>query len=187
MKRLIYLTIITLSLAVAAPGNAAEKKSGRLLGIAAPDSSDNVKTDVVSDTMITDSEHNMVRFIGNVVAHHGKMTVKAEELEIYSDEKQETMKHIFATGSVVITTETREMKSDRAEFYKADKKLVLIGNASITKGENKVTGEKIIYFYDKEDIIVGGGATERATFKVIPSKESQDKGKKDEKAGVPRK
>ena len=187
MRRLFLLTIIMLSLAVAAPGNAAEKKGGGLLGIVAPDSSDNVKTDVVSDKMVTDSEKNMVRFIGNVVAHHGKMTVKAKELELYSDEKQETMKHLFATGNVVITTETRVMKSDRAELYKADKKLVLTGNASITKGDNRIAGEKIIYFYDKEDIIVGGGTTERATFKVIPSKENQAKGKEDEKGGVPRK
>jgi len=141
------------------------------------DKSENVETIVFSDRMKSESDKNRIRFTGHVVAHHGDMTVKSNELEVYSDKNQTKMKLIIAIGGVVITTEKHIMKSRRAEMYQSEKKLVLIGNASITQGKSNITGEKIIYYYDKEDIIVGGSANERATFKVTPSKVKPEQGK----------
>lgn len=175
MKKLFALTLFTLIIALSAAAHAEEEKRSDKKGEA--QSGETVETTVFSDRMVSESAQNRIRFTGNVVAHYGDMTIKSSELEVYSDKDQKRMELIIATGEVVITTKNNVMKSDRAEMYQLEKKLVLIGNASITQGENNVTGEKIIYYYDKEDIIVGGGANERATFKVTPSKEKPKRGK----------
>lgn len=174
MKKFFALTLLTLIFALSGLTHAGEKNDpdNRIL-----DTSENVETTIFADRMVSESDKNRMTFTGNVVAHHGDMTVKSRELEVYSDKEQNKMELIVAIGEVVITTKNNIMKSDRAEMYQLEKKLVLIGNASITQGENNITGEKIIYYYDKEDIIVGGGVNERATFKVTPSKEKQKQGK----------
>ena len=174
MKKLFALTLFTLIIALSATAHAGEEKTSDKKNEAL--SGEEVETTVFADRMVSESAQNRIRFSGNVIAHHGDMTIKSSELEVISDKEQKKMELIIATGEVVITTKNNIMKSDRAEMYQLEKKLVLIGNASITQGENNVTGEKIIYYYDKEDIIVGGGANERATFKVTPSKEKQKQG-----------
>lgn len=174
MKKLLFPALFALVISAAATVHAGDKPG---FGKLAADKNENVETVVFSDRMKSESDKNRIRFTGNVVAHYGDMTIKSEELEVYSDKEQKRMQYIIAMGDVVITTDTHTMKSRRAEMYQAEKKLVLIGNASITQAENNVTGEKIIYYYDKEDIIVGGGANERATFKVTPSKNKPEQGK----------
>ena len=174
MKKLFVLALFALIIALSATANAAEKNGNDKMVEA--QSGEEVETTVFSDRMVSESKQNRIRFTGNVVAHHGDMTVKSNELEVYSDKEQNKMELIIAIGDVVITTKNNVMKSNRAEMYQLEKKLILIGNASITQGENNITGEKIIYYYDKEDIIVGGSTNERATFKVTPSKEKLKQG-----------
>ena len=173
MKKFFEMTLFALIIALGSTAYAGEKNDSdnRVL-----DKSENVETTVFSDRMVSESNKNRIRFTGNVVAHHGDMTVKSSELEVYSDKEQSKIEIIIAIGGVVITTKNHIMKSDRADMYQLEKKLVLTGNASITQGESNITGEKIIYYYDKEDIIVGGGVNERATFKMTPSKEKPKQG-----------
>ena len=179
MKKFFVLSLLALTIPLAAAASAGDKNGETKTGFDKPfaENSEDVETIIFADRMKSESGKNRIRFTGNVVAHHGEMTVKSNELEVYSDKDQSKMKLIIATGDVLITTKTRVMKSKRAEMYQIEKKLVLIGNASITQGDSNITGEKIIYYYDKEDIIVGGSANERATFKVTPSKEKSEKDK----------
>lgn len=174
MKKLLFLTLFALIISVNATARAGDKNGS---DNRVTDKSENVETTVFADRMVSESDKNRMRFTGNVVAHHGDMTVKSNELEVYSGKDQKKMELIIAIGGVVITTKNHVMKSRRAEMYQSEKKLVLIGNASITQGDSNITGEKIIYYYDKEDIIVGGGDNERATFKVTPSKDKPEQDK----------
>ncbi len=124
---------------------------------------------VTSEKMISESGKNRARFMGNVVAVYGELTLKSQEMEVYSDGEQKELKRLIATGDVVITKGERVAKGERAELYNAEKKIIITGNASIIEKGNNISGEKIIYFYDKEDIIVEGSMTERASFKINPS------------------
>jgi len=178
MKKLVLIAVFMLVIALTAAAHAAdEDNGGKKVEAQSAESDEVVETTVFSDRMKSESDKNRIRFTGNVVAHHGEMTVKSNELEVYSGKDQKKMEVIIAIGDVTITTKNHVMKSSRAEMYQKEKKLVLTGNASITQGESNITGEKIIYYYDKEDIIVGGGANERATFKVTPAKEKPEQGK----------
>jgi len=141
------------------------------------------KITVTSEKMISESGKNRVRFMGNVVAVHGELTLKSQEMEVYSDSEQKELKRLIATGNVVITKGGRVAKGQRAELYNIEKKLIITGNATITEKGSNITGEKIIYFYDKEDIIVEGGTTERAYLKITPS--AEDKHLKDNNAPPP--
>lgn len=138
---------------------------------------------VTSERMISESGKNRARFMGNVVAVHGELTLKSQEMEVYSDGEQKELKKLIATGGVVITKGERVAKGERAELFKIEQKIIITGNASIIENGNNISGEKIIYFYDKEDIIVEGSMTERASFKINPS--DKEKSSKDSDEPTP--
>ena len=180
MRSLIFRVIVAVALlssAVSAQNDAEIEKT---------DSSPK-KTVVTADRMISEADKNRYRFIGNVRARHGEITLVANELELYTDEEKK-MKRIVAMGDVVITKGKRIATGQHAVMYNDEKKLVITENASITEDSSNITGEKIIYFYEKEDIIVGGDEKGRASFKILPSgnnNEDNESGEESEKQPSP--
>ena len=143
--------------------------------VAAGDANLNGATTITADKMITENEKGLMRFIGHVEASHEDINLKADEVEVYSNEKKEAVSKIIAIGNVVVTKGQRRLTGGRAELDYDLKRVVLTGNPTIDEKGNSISGEKIVYQYDKEGIIINGGERKKATL-ILPMKE---KGKGD--------
>jgi len=135
------------------------------------------QTQITADKMITEEEHKRVRFVGNVEAIHEDLKLRADEVEVYSDENKETLSRIVAIGNVVVTKGERRLTGGHAELNYAEKEVVVTGSPTVNDKENRISGEKIIYSYGKEGIIVDGGSGKRATL-LISSPKKDNKSQK---------
>lgn len=151
--------------------------------VAAGEANLNGATTITADRMLTENEKGLIRFIGHVEASHKDINLKADEVEVYSNEKKEAVSRIIAMGNVVVTRGDRRLTGGRAELDYDLKRVVLTGNPTIDEKGNSISGEKIVYQYDKEGIIIDGGAQKKATL-ILPMADKdkdkeKDKGKGD--------
>ena len=117
---------------------------------------------VDSDKMERFGKERLVVFTGNVVARHDGDVQYADRLEVYFDEKEDTILRTVSTGTVrIITRDHRTGTARRAEYYDLDQRVVLQGNARIWRDENVVSGETITIFIAQDRMIVEGGTQER--------------------------
>jgi lipopolysaccharide export system protein LptA len=141
-----------------------------LTAVSFGESNPNEGTQITADKMLTENEKGLLRFIGNVEAKHKDILLKADEVEVYSNEKKEAVSRIIATGNVVVTKGGRRLTGGHAELDYDLKRVVLTGNPTIDEKGNSISGEKIIYQYDKEGIIIDGGSRKKATL-ILPMQE----------------
>ena len=127
-------------------------------------------TTITADKMLTENEKGLLRFIGHVEASHKDINLKADEVEVYSNEKKEAVSRIIAIGNVIVTKGQRRLTGGRAELDYDLKRVILTGNPTIDEKGNSISGEKIVYQYDKEGIIISGGERKKATL-ILPMKE----------------
>ena len=80
-----------------------------------------------------------------------------------------------STGNVrIITRDCRTGTAQRAEYYDAEQRVVLIGNARVWQDDNVVTGERITIYLAEDRSVVEGGKQERV--KAIFYPQGQDDG-----------
>ncbi|MDH5542142.1 MAG: LPS export ABC transporter periplasmic protein LptC [Nitrospinota bacterium] len=97
--------------------------------------------------------------------------INSDEIEALSGEGGEELEKVTARGNVIIVTEKRRITGDVTELFSKEKKVVVSGNATLKEDEDDIKGEKIIYFYDKDDIIISGGSGKRAKMLLTPQKQ----------------
>ncbi len=141
--------------------------------ISAQEAEKKVKTVITSKEMVSENDKGMMRFSGNVELIHGDLYMKSDEMEVYSDETKKKLIKIIATGNVLITKGERVISCDKAELFADEEKIIMTGNPEVTEKGNRIAGEKIIYFYAKEGIIVHGGNEKKASVLIVPSEESE--------------
>jgi len=77
-----------------------------------------------------------------------------------------------STGSVrIITRDCRTGTARRAEYYDAEQRVVLVGDARVWQEENVVTGERITIFLAEDRSVVEGGKQERVKAVFYPKRE----------------
>jgi lipopolysaccharide export system protein LptA len=128
---------------------------------------------VDADRMERFGKENLVIFSGNVVARRDNSVQYAERVEVYLDEKGDRVLRTVSTGSVrIITKDCRTGTAKRAEYYDAEQRVVLIGNARVWRDDNVVTGERITIYLAEDRSVVEGGQQERVKAVFYPK--SQD-------------
>ena len=74
-----------------------------------------------------------------------------------------------STGNVrIITKDCRIGTAKRAEYYDAEQRVVLIGNARVWQDDNVVTGERITIYLAEDRSVVEGGKQERVKAVFYP-------------------
>jgi len=126
--------------------------------------------EITSDNMTMDFANKIAVFEGAVRVNDARMTLFADKMAVTLSEQDE-LKHIEATGNVVIrqaSTDRRAM-AGRA-MYDVDKgTIVLTEKPSVIVGENSVTeAQKITYHRDTERFEFGGG---RPTIRIKRAKQ----------------
>jgi len=142
----------------------------------------NAPVTVNSDTLESLQKEGLAVFKGNVVARQDNAIQYADRMEVYTDAKTKSIERVVSTGNVrIITRDCRMGTAHRAEYYDAEQRVVLIGNARVWREDNVVTGERITIYLAEDRSLVEGGKQERVKAIFYPS--AQDRPKTDIKAG----
>jgi lipopolysaccharide export system protein LptA len=133
----------------------------------------NAPVTVDADQLENIQKEGLVVFTGNVVATQNSSTQWADRMEVYLDDKGDRIVRTISTGNVrIITRDCRSGTAKRAEYYDAEQRVVLIGNARVWRDDNMVTGERITIFLAEDRSLVEGGQQERVKAVFYPK--SQD-------------
>ena len=141
---------------------------------------------VDADQLVSDQKQGLVIFTGNVVARHNNSTQYAERMEVCLDEKGDKVMRTVSTGAVrIITRDCRTGTAQRAEYYDAEQRVVLTGDARVWQDENVVTGERITIFLAEDRSMVEGGAGGRVKSIFYPKREGEASSNGRPAAGAP--
>lgn len=108
-----------------------------------------------------DQKTGIIRFVGDVVAVQGEMTIYAEELVLYQSEEGQRIDRIEAFRQVRIEQGERVATGQKAVLDKIEDQVVLTGSPKISQGADFVEGDEILFFLDSERSIVRSKGEER--------------------------
>ena len=113
---------------------------------------------VTSEQMTFDRNTHTFIFKENVRVKRCNLTIDCDHLRVIRDADENTIKQVIATGNVRFQDGTRHAVAERADYYEADQKLVLVGNprAWDSDEQNELIGDEIIVFLEEERILVKG-------------------------------
>lgn len=141
------LLLSAVLLATGVPALAKGRTSGILPGASAKDPL-NIDADALD---FFDKEQKLV-YSGGVIVTNGPSTLKASRLIILLEGKgagaavgNDRVRHIDAEGPVTMVSKDQIATGDRGSYDKAENKVYLIGNVTITQGESVVHGERAVY------------------------------------------
>jgi lipopolysaccharide export system protein LptA len=124
---------------------------------------------VDADKMERFGKEGLVVFSGSVVARQNNSVQYADRMEVYLDEAGDKITRTVSTGAVrIITRDCRTGTARRAEYYDADQRVVLIGNARVWQEDNVVSGETITIYLSQDRSVVQGGTQERVKAVFYP-------------------
>lgn len=122
-----------------------------------------------------DQDQKLV-YSGSVIVTNGPSTLKAARLIISLEGKgaaaagasNDRVKHIEADGPVTLVSKDQVGTGDHGTYDKADNKVYLTGNVTLTQGESIVKGDRLVYDVTSGVATVQGGAEQggrvRSTF-----------------------
>ncbi|CCJ08818.1 lipopolysaccharide transport periplasmic protein LptA [Methylocystis sp. SC2] len=164
--------LLLVALVAATPAGAAGRSGGILPGASAKDplNIDAGKLDYF------EKEQKLI-YSGSVIVTNGPSTLKASRLIIFLEGKgggqadattNDRVKHIDAEGPVTLVSKDQIGTGDRGSYDKAENKVYLVGNVTLTQAENIVKGDKLVYDVATGMATVQGGAAQggrvRSTF-----------------------
>ena len=98
---------------------------------------------------------------GNVVAEQGRLSIKADRMEIRAKNHQTEL--ILATGSPVklrqqadATSEEIQAEAKRIDYHVSTRKLDMIGEVSLRRGDDLFTGSVLHYDLDTQSLTATG-------------------------------
>jgi lipopolysaccharide export system protein LptA len=135
------------------------------------------KIHITADRLISDSANNNAEFIGNVQARQGETRINADSLKIFFGGESESadaspdqsLEKLVATGNVEIKFDNRLAVARQAVYITAQRMLTLTGpGASVTSGDNTITGETITFYRNDGRFTVEGGTNGRVKAVILP-------------------
>lgn len=117
---------------------------------------------ITSRTMNYDRQNRKATFIGDVVVTDPSMKIMADEMLI-NFSSSNTPEIITATGNVKIWQEDKMSVSKKAVYTVSNGMLVLTGSPVLTRGNDHMTGKRIIFYRDSDRVY-----TEEATIQFRP-------------------
>lgn len=119
---------------------------------------------IEADRMVSQEQDHAVIFRGNVDARQGELLIRTDEMTVYYAQDDTNkgnatggdIKHMVCKGNVQISQGDWVGTSGRMDYVAQERKVVLTQNPKALKGQNMVTGEKIIYYLDDGRSVVDG-------------------------------
>ncbi len=178
-----YLSLagaVALAIALASPLSAKGRSGGILPGASAKD-----PLDIDAGKLdYFDKEQRLV-YSGSVIVVNGPSTLKASRLTIFLDDNgkgaagagSDRVKHIDAEGPVTLVSKDQIGTGDKGSYDRGENKVYLIGNVTLSQGENVTKGEKLIYDTTTGQAVVLGAQNQGGRVRSIftPSEAKGDK------------
>lgn len=111
---------------------------------------------VTADRLEADDAAQRVKFLGNVVARQGDVTIYAAELILFYQKGSKEVERIEADGDVRIVQGARVATGRKGVFYREEGRVVLTGDARVHQGADFVEGDEITVLLGEEKSIVQG-------------------------------
>jgi len=144
--------------------------------MARPGEDKNAPVTVDADQLENRQKEGLIVFTGKVVASQNGSTQYADRMEVYLDAKGESIVRTVSTGNVrIITKDCRMGTAERAEYYDAEQRVLLMGNARVWREDNVVTGDRITLYLAEDRSVVEGGKQERVKAVFYPKSQDSDK------------
>jgi lipopolysaccharide export system protein LptA len=101
---------------------------------------------VTSNRMEADQLGERVTFSGAVTLKKEAVTMHADTVRVFYDERSKGVREIRADGKVTVLQEGRVAHADKAVYFSREEKIVLTGDARVIENENQVGGDRITLF-----------------------------------------
>ncbi len=109
-------------------------------------------------------------FTGDVVAKQGDMTLYADKLIVFFQKNQDQIERLDAIGAVRVLQLDRVATAGKAVFHHLEETLVLIGNAEVTQGKNKISGDVITLYLKENRTLIESSDNRRVKALIVPEK-----------------
>ncbi len=157
-----------------AEGARAQGRAGRPGGAGPAGIDRNSPVTIDADLLENLQKEGLVVFTGNVVANQNSSIHYSDRMEVYLDAKGDGIVRTVSSGNVkIITKDCKIGTAKRAEYYDAEQRVVLVGNARVWQEDNVVTGERITIFLAEDRSVVEGGKQERVKAVFYPRGQEQ--------------
>jgi lipopolysaccharide export system protein LptA len=121
--------------------------------------------EITADRGTLDQPRGLTVWHGNVIVNQGTLHATADEVTVTRDAQgRQTLQATGAPSTFRQRTDKGEVingNAQRVDYTSADNTVVLTGNAHIQRGQDSVTGAKIVYNTQTEVYqVLGGGAAQ---------------------------
>ncbi|PIE64619.1 MAG: lipopolysaccharide transport periplasmic protein LptA [Desulfobacterales bacterium] len=127
---------------------------------------------IEADQMASTEKNSTVVFTGNVDAKQGGLRIRSDEMTVYysgeskaigvnASEAKQQIEKLVCVGNVELTSKEWLGTAEKMVYFATKEQVVLNGNAKAWKGQNMVSGEKIIYYIKegRSEVVGGTSAT----------------------------
>ena len=181
---------IALALVAVAPAGAANKDAGASL---LPGAGSKAPVSIEADKLVYFDKEQKAIYTGKVVVIQGDSKMTCSELTIYMDKgatpggatpggaapagdaakngaggSSSRVKHLDATGPVTVISKTQVATGDRGSYDRAQNKVWLFGNVTLSDSGNVTKGDKLTYDLATGQATVDTGADGRVKGLFIP-------------------
>jgi len=111
-------------------------------------------------------------FSGDVVAKQGDMTLTANQLTVFSA-AGEQIDRLEAVGQVRFVQGENTATADRAVYRQKEEILVLQGNATVAQGNNRVSGDEIVFYIRENRSLVKSSDQKRIKAVIVPTTQQE--------------
>ena len=147
---------------------------------------------VVADKLEVDNQNQVAVFTGAVKATQGDVTITSDMLEVYYDkdakakagdkpkgeglmDQSGNVRKVVAIGHVRIKQKDRMAVGSKATYWAGGRRMLLEGKATVWRGKNQVSGDKITVYLDQDRSVVHGKPGKRVSVTITPGKKTDKK------------
>lgn len=105
---------------------------------------------------------------GHAVIKTPERTLKADQIDAWFDTKSNALSKATARGHVTIQTAQEILQADNADYNTVTQQAVMIGNVSLTRGQNHLQGAKAVVNLKTGVSQLFGGDTNTTTSTTVP-------------------
>ena len=121
--------------------------------------------DIEADRLDVNTKNGTAIFKGKVKAVKPDITVKGDTLTLLYDQKSRKVTLLTAEGDVTILWKDKDATCSKAEYNLTNDVMVMTGNVVITRGQERISGQKVT-MDKKNDTQVVEGAGGRVKVRV---------------------
>jgi lipopolysaccharide transport protein LptA len=127
---------------------------------------------ISADTLEVSRKDRVATYRGNVATNDRSrgVTILADQIEFFFDERMEELERALAVGNVRISYGERRGVGERAEYYPAESRAVLVGHPKVWQNNDVITGCRITLLFREDRSQVEGCEGERVNAVLYPKR-----------------